>query len=143
MTEIIIKERGTRKTTELIKRAAKDGLYILTDTKRSAEYIVDMARRMGLYIPFPVTMEEYLKGNEFRGSCIRRDGLLIDDADAVFQTLLSGIPIRAVTISDRGNIFMDRLEQLELENRILRGYLERLGVWPSEELMHIDDVKED
>lgn len=143
MTEIIIKERDTEKTTELIKRAAKDGLYILTDAKRSAEYIAESARRMGLHIPFPVTVEEYLKGNKFRGSCIRRDGLLIDDVDAVFQTLLSGIPIRAVTISDRGNISMDRLEQLELENQILRGYLERLGVWTSEELMHIDDVKED
>ena len=143
MTEIIIKERGTGKTTELIKRAAKDGLYILTDAKRSAECIADMARRMGLYIPFPVTVEEYLKGNKFRESYIRRDGLLIDNADDVFQTLLSGIPIRAVTISDRGNISMDRLKELELENQILRGYLERLGVWPSEELMHIDDLKED
>lgn len=143
MTEIIIKERGTGKTTELIKRAAKDGLYILTDTKRSAEYIVDMAHRMGMHIPFPITVDEYLKGNKFQGSCIRRDGVLIDDAELVLQTLLSGIPIRAVTITDRGNISMDRLKELELENQILRGYLERLGVWPSEELMHIDDVKED
>lgn len=143
MTEIIIKERGTGKTTELIKRAAKDGLYILTDTKRSAACIADMARRMGLHIPFPVTVEEYLHGSKFRGSCIRRDGLLIDDAELVFRNLLSGIPINAVTITDRGNITMDRLKELELENQILRGYLERLGVWPSEELQHIDDLKED
>ena len=96
-----------------------------------------------MHIPFPINMNEYLKGNEFRGSCIRRDGLLIDDAELVLQNLLSGIPIRAVTITDRGNISMDRLKELELENRILRGYLERLGVWPSDELMHIDDMKED
>lgn len=143
MTEIIIKERGTGKTTELIKRAAKDGIYILTANQTMAGCIAELARRMGLHIPFPITVEEYLKGNNFRGSCICRDGLLIDDADLVLQTLLSGIPIRAVTISDRGNISMDRLKELELENQILRGYLERLGVWPSEELMHIDDLKED
>ena len=47
-----------------------------------------------------------------------------------------------MTISDRGNISMDRLEQLELENQILRGYLERLGVLPSEELRHVNDMKE-
>lgn len=143
MTEIIVKERGTGKTTELIKRAAKDSLYNLTANRMRAGCIAKLARRIGLYIPFPVTMEEYLKGNKFRGSCIRRDGLLIDDADDVFQTLLSGIPIRAVTISDRGNISMDRLEQLELDNQILRGYLERLGVLPSEELRHVNDMKED
>lgn len=49
-----------------------------------------------------------------------------------------------VTISkEEYDSIMNRLEHSELENRILRGYLERLGVWPSEELMHIDDVKED
>lgn len=84
----------------------------MTANQMRAGCIAKLARRMGLYIPFPVTIEEYLKGNKFRGSCIRRDGLLIDDADDVFQTLLSCIPIRAVTISDRGNISMDRLEPL-------------------------------
>ena len=66
MTEIIIKERGTGKTTELIKRAAKDSLYILTANRMRAGCIAKFARRMGLFIPFPVTMEEYLKGNKLK-----------------------------------------------------------------------------
>ena len=49
-------------------------------------------------------IEEYLKGSKFRGSCIRRDGLLIDDVDDVLQQLFAGIPIREVTITDYDNI---------------------------------------
>ena len=49
-----------------------------------------------------------------------------------------------VTISkEEYDSIMNRLEHSEIENKILRRYLERLGVWPSEELMHIDELKED
>ena len=101
---IIIGKRCSGKTTELIKESAEKQIYILVGTKAMARCVFDMAKEMGLNIPFPVTVYEYLRGNKFRGSSIRRDGLLIDDADVVFQQIFAGIPIREVTITDHDNI---------------------------------------
>lgn len=101
---IIIGKRCSGKTTELIKKSAEKRIYILVATRHRAEALDKYAKNMGLDIPFPVTIEEYLKGSKFRGSCIRRDGLLIDDADDVLQQIFAGIPIREVTITDHDNI---------------------------------------
>ena len=104
MTNIIIGERCSGKTTRLILRSARDQLYILTSTKSRAHAIFDTARDMGLAIPFPVTLDEYLRGSKFQGSSIRRDGLLIDDVDDVVRTLFAGIPIREMALTDYGNV---------------------------------------
>ena len=101
---IIIGERCSGKTTRLIERSAKEQLYILTSTKPRADAIFDNARRMGLVIPYPITVEECLHGNRFRSSSIRRDGILIDDFDDVLRVIFTGIPIHEVTITDYGNI---------------------------------------
>lgn len=102
--DIIIGKRGYGKTTELIRRSADENIYILTTTRQRASHIYEMAREMGLNIPYPVTMDEYLRGDKFRGSSIRRDGLLIDDADDVLQFIFAGIPIKEVTISDHDEV---------------------------------------
>lgn len=101
---IVIGERCSGKTTRLIERSAKEGRYILVANKAMARCIADQAKEMGLDIPFPVTLDEYLRGNKFQGSSIRRDGLLIDDLDMVLDLLFRGIPIREVTLTDRGNV---------------------------------------
>lgn len=101
---IVIGERCSGKTTRLIERSAKDQLYILTSTKPRARAIFDNAIRMGLDIPYPITVEEYLRGDKFRGSSIRRDGILIDDLDDVLRVIFTGIPIHEVTMTDYGNV---------------------------------------
>lgn len=126
MTDIIIGKRGSGKTTELIKRSNKTGCYILTDSNAGARFISEAARDMVLDIPFPVTLREYLQGNKFQGSSIRRDGLLVDDADLVFQYLLYGIPINAVTITDRGNVStMKSITDVKLDKYVIRGDIKR------------------
>ena len=101
---IVIGERCSGKTTRLIERSAQEGEYILVANKAMARCIADQAKEMGLDIPFPVTLDEYLRGNKFQGSSIRRDGLLIDDLDMVLNRMFRGIPIREVTLTDRGNV---------------------------------------
>ena len=113
MMNIVIGERCSGKTTRLIERSAKEGIYILVANKEMARCIVDQAKEMGLEIPFPVTLDEYLRGNKFQGSSIRRDGLLIDDLDMVLHQLFGGIPIHEVTLTDRGNV-----EKLETGNDV-------------------------
>ena len=96
MTELIVGSRCSGKTTELIKKSATDGLYILTGTRRQAECIFDQAKQMGYDIPFPVTWAEFQK-NHFRGSCIQKDGLLIDEAGWLLSYIFSSVPIKGVT----------------------------------------------
>lgn len=119
MTNITIGERGSGKTTKLIKRSAFEGLYILVATRHRAQALVSDAKDMGLIIPFPVTVDEYLKSNRLDGSSIRRDGLLIDDADDVLQQIFAGIPIKEVTVTDRGNISW--LKPIRYEDQVKHG----------------------
>ena len=101
--QITIGERCSGKTTKLIKRSAAEGSYILVATKCQAEKIAKQAREMGFDIPYPVTVEDYFK-YKFRGSDITRKGILIDEVDLVLQYIFAGIPIREITLTDRGNI---------------------------------------
>ena len=55
-----------------------------------------------------VTLEEYFQGSKVIGSSIRRDGLLIDDADDVLQQIFAGIPIQGITMTD----YHDNIEYL-------------------------------
>lgn len=104
---IIVGERCSGKTTELIKKSAVTGAYIVTINLRAAEFIFHQAKQMGLNIPFPITVGEMIKeiknGDRFRGSSIYRDGVLIDDADLVLQGIFGNIPIHEIALNDRGD----------------------------------------
>lgn len=102
--DIIIGKRGYGKTTKLIRRSADEQIYILTASGHRAVHVYKMAQKMGLTIPFPVTVDEYFHSNKFRGSSIRRDGLLIDDADDVLKVIFAGIPIKEIAITDHDEV---------------------------------------
>lgn len=102
--DIIIGKRGYGKTTKLIRRSSEENIYILTKDGLIAKRIAKMAKEMGLDIPYPVTVNEYFLGDRFKGSSIRRDGLLIDDADEVLKCIFDGIPIKEITITDNNDI---------------------------------------
>ena len=110
MTNVIIGQRCSGKTTRLIRKSAKKLIPILTSTRTRVDAIWGEAQKMGLDIPFPITLDEYLHSARFRGSDIQRTGLLIDDVDDVIGKLFAGIPIHEVTMTDYGNI-----EQLSLD----------------------------
>ena len=98
-TKIIVGISGAGKTTELIKRSAESGIYILVANRARAEMLVKQVENMKLYIPFPVTLQEWLRSNNrFHGSSIRCDGLLIDDIDDIIKELFLPIEIKAVTM---------------------------------------------
>lgn len=105
VTEILVGEGMTGKTSELIKHSAESGIYILVANRRRAEILVSQARDMKLNIPFPVTLQEWLRSKDrFHGSSIRRDGLLIDDIYDVIKELFFPIDIKAVSLRTPYNV---------------------------------------
>lgn len=99
----IILPRGKGKTTELIKLSAATQKYILVADNNRVQEISRMASKMKLDIPYPVTVEEYNR-NHFKGSFIRKQGLLIDDVEDVMKRFLNGIEIVAMTITDEQEV---------------------------------------
>ena len=93
----IIKGRRQGKTTELIKRSAETRTYILVANRQRVEQVFKQAQSMGLNIPYPVTVEEYMRSG-FRGSFI--NSILIDDADDVLSQVFSNVRIETITMSD-------------------------------------------
>lgn len=97
--KLIIGGRQQGKTAELIKHSAETGNYILVHDKNRAAIVAKQAKIMGFDIPYPVTVSEMVNRGHFRGSYIRRDGLLVDDLDLVIRQLFDGIEINEATVN--------------------------------------------
>lgn len=61
--KIIAKGRGTGKTTELVKESARTGQYILASNKSHVRAIEQIAKKAGVTIPYPVTVDEIVSMN--------------------------------------------------------------------------------
>ena len=94
---VIAKGRRHGKTTELIRMAAESGAYIVTTTHRDAIRIVREAEGLGLYINFPLTVEEFRSG-QYVAAARRIPGLLFDNADMVLQAM-SSAPVLAMSVT--------------------------------------------
>lgn len=97
MTEYIIGERRSGKTTELIRRSAYTRAYILVANKSTASLIFKQAKMNDYDIPYPITIDEVLSGNI--GNYVMSKGILIDELDMILSGLFNGVPIRAATIT--------------------------------------------
>ena len=99
MTEYIIGERRSGKTTELIRRSAETGAYILVANKSTASLIFKQAKMNDYNIPYPITIDDMLSCtvNKFVWS----KGVLIDELDIILSSLFNGAPIHAVTITQQ------------------------------------------
>src|SRR5690625_774571 len=81
-SEVIGGKRYCGKTTELIKRASKDNLYILCANRNMAQAVANRAEEMKVDIPFPITVSELpLQGYNI-------DEILIDEVEMVLQQLI-------------------------------------------------------
>lgn len=74
--------RRCGKTTELIKKASKEGLYILCPNKNMARIIFKQAKDMGVNIPHPITVEDLPLMS------VHIDKVLIDEVEIVLQKLI-------------------------------------------------------
>ncbi|MBY6932275.1 replicase [Clostridium botulinum] len=90
--KIIRANRGTGKTTELVKRSNKEWKYIICKDRQRVEVIVKTSNKLGLDIPFPITVSEL----PLRSSFIK--SVLIDDIEDVLQYVI-GKKVDCVTTS--------------------------------------------
>lgn len=93
--EIIYMGRRCGKTTRAIKAAAEHFAYIVCMNMDNCTAVFNQAKEMGLDIPFPITMREFVSG-EYAGKGVK--GFVIDNADMLLQSI-SKVPIRAITIN--------------------------------------------
>lgn len=85
--KLIMNGRGTGKTTKLIYASEVTGIPIATYSKTNAEYIKDMAERMGCNIPEPTTYYD-LANNHHCGN-MQYKSILADDIDSILQKALN------------------------------------------------------
>ena len=106
---ILTGERGTGKTSELIKFSEETGYPIIARDSINARYIKDRAKAMGAKIP-DVYTEMQVKDGKLRGIDYR--GILLDDADSVIERALAyyfSAPVKVASV-DRNNVVLMKSE---------------------------------
>lgn len=116
MTEYIIGEHQSGKTTELIRRSAETRAYILVANKSTASLIFKQAKMNGYDIPYPIAIVDVL--SRTINKSVWSKGILIDELDIILSGLFDGIPIHAVTITQR-KITSLAHDTAETSNRLL------------------------
>lgn len=107
-TEVIFKKPAQGKTTELIKRCAENGGYIVSADTMRARYTFEMARNLGYNIPYPLTFHELLE-KQYYIKGVKK--IYIDDAMELIQRIAKGLEIEAVAIDD----LSDAIEKMKQE----------------------------
>lgn len=99
---IIVGERGSGKTTELINIAHETDQYIVTPTRRMADQTFKMAREIGKPIRNPISVGEALRSpldRSMYGHHHKPAGALVDEAAAVLEMILHTGTIHAMTLT--------------------------------------------
>lgn len=96
---LVIKDRGTGKSTQLVYTSAVTQYPIITQHRASIMHLMDLANELGVVIPTPMTVDDYkAKGR------IHENHILIDEGyDLIGEALdaYMGTHVVAVTLSDK------------------------------------------
>lgn len=96
---LVIKDRGTEKSTQLVYTSAVTQYPIITQHRTSIIHLMDLANELGVVIPTPMTVDDY----KARGR-IHENHILIDEGyDLIGEALdaYMGTHVVAVTLSDK------------------------------------------
>ena len=94
--KIIIQERATGKTTELIKMSAKTGDTIVCIHWAAVHHTKGLANSLCLQIPEPITFSNLINGNFDKKNT---KGFLIDDLNQAIENFSFEVPINAIVIN--------------------------------------------
>ena len=83
---IIISERQYGKTTNLVKRSAETGAIIVVPNHVMGTHVEVVAHELGLKIPRPITVTEYIRRLAF-GGMGRTQKYLVDELQMVLEAM--------------------------------------------------------
>lgn len=106
--EVIYKKPREGKTTELIKRCAENGGYIVSATQTRAKFVFRFAKDLGYKIPYPLTFDELLEKRYYPQGVKK---IYIDDTMELIQKIARGLEVEAVAIDD----LSDMIEKMKRE----------------------------
>lgn len=89
-------ERQTGKTTMLVKESAKTGAIIVTPNRQMGSYIISLADRLGVDIPAPITVKQYIQILA-NGRPASGQKYLVDE----LQMMLSQMGVETATVNVR------------------------------------------
>lgn len=98
-TRLIIKDRGTGKSTQLLFTSAVTGYPIIVPYQIRIDYLLSKAAELNLIIPQPMTIDEF-RSHNYGGQI---DNILIDEGHDLIGLALDaymGCHVTAVTLSD-------------------------------------------
>ncbi len=105
-TTLIIKDRGTGKTTQLLYTSATTQYPIIVPNYSQVIFLLEKAKELDLTIPIPLTVEQ------FRNRMgMNYDRVLIDEGYNLIGEALDaymGTHVAAVTLTDRVKEFADK-----------------------------------
>ena len=99
--KLLIKDRGTGKTTGLIYTSESTGYPIVVHDKNSVSYVKKQAKGMGCIIPDPIALND-LRGN-FISGFIKPNRVLVDEIGFILEDALTeylGVKIECATMTD-------------------------------------------
>jgi hypothetical protein len=105
-TTLIIKDRATGKTTQLLYTSATTQYPIIVQNKLQTKLLLDKAKELDLTIPVPMTVEEFKNS---RG--MNHDFVLVDEGYNLIGEALDyylGAHVAAVTLTDRVKELADK-----------------------------------
>ena len=94
--KVIIRPRRGGKTCDAIKIAADTGSFIVCFDATEAARVYTQAKRMGVRIPFPLTLEQVMNRQHLG---LNIPGIVIDNVETWLYRLVGVTPIRAITIT--------------------------------------------
>lgn len=98
MATIYTSGRQQGKTTTLIMESAKHGYTIVCPTIVQARYLIEMAEKLGVKIPEPITCGRMLEEIQYsRHDSEKRKKYVIDE----LQTILHQLGVEAATIDEK------------------------------------------
>lgn len=95
--EIIVKQRGAGKTTELIRRAADCNGYIACANQNECKRVFHHSKLLGIDINFPITFDDLLKKG-YHALGVRK--VHIDDADLLIRRL-TDLEVESISICSK------------------------------------------
>lgn len=106
--KIIRLGRGQGKTTRLLYASEFNDAPILCSDFKCKQYLMNMARELGLCIPEPIAVSELVSDIHKRSDVIDKD-ILVDEAHWVLQCLVNYLgmngEIKAITLPTKENTY--------------------------------------